>query len=107
MKTFIAIISLFTILTAQAATVSVKALLGIESRIEIQREALNEKLGSVDSEDLTEGKIIAAMGNMVEEKLATAEQLLNSISSDEQLTEEAVAEINDILDQSEKLIQEI
>lgn len=107
MKTFIAIVSLFTILTVQASTVSVKALLGIESRIEIQREALSEKLNSVETDDLTEGKIIAAMTNMVEKRLATAEDMLNSITSEDQLTEEAVAQINDILDQSEKLIQEI
>jgi predicted xylose isomerase-like sugar epimerase len=107
MKTFIAIVSLFTILTVQASTMSVKALLGIESRIEIQREALSEKLNSVEIDDLTEGKIIAAMANMIEKKLAIAEEMLNSITSEDQLTEEAVAQINDILDQSEKLIQEI
>lgn len=107
MKTFIAIVSLFTILTVQASTMSVKALLGIESRIEIQREALSEKLNSVETDDLTEGKIIAAMANMIEKRLATAENLLNSITSEDQLTEEIVAKINKILDQSEKLIQEI
>lgn len=107
MKTFIAIVSLFTLVTAQAASISVKALLGIESRIEIQREALNEKMKSIDSEDLTEGKIVAAMGDLIEEKLATAEEKLNSINSEDQLTEEAVAEINNILDESELLIQEI
>lgn len=107
MKTFIAMLSLFTLMTVQAATVSAKALIGIESRIEIQRELLNEKLNSVDTQDLTEGKIIAAMANMIENKLATAEEMLNSIASDAELTEENVARINAVLDQSEKLIEEI
>lgn len=106
MKTFIAIVSLFTIITAQAATVSAKALLGIESRIEIQREALNDKLNSFETDDITEGKIVATMVNLIESKIAQAEESLNSISEDE-LTEENIAKINSILDESEKLIEEI
>lgn len=106
MKTFIAIVSLFTIITAQAATVSAKALLGIESRIEIQREILNDKLNSFETDDITEGKIVATMVNLIESKIAQAEESLNSISEDE-LTEENIAKINSILDESEKLIEEI
>ena len=106
MKTFIAIVSLFTIITAQAATVSAKALLGIESRIEIQREILNDKLNSFETDDITEGKIVATMVNLIENKIAQAEESLNSISEDE-LTEENIAKINSILDESEKLIEEI
>lgn len=107
MKSFIAIVSLFALITAQAATVSAKALLGIESRIEMQREALKEKLNNFDTDDITEGKIVAAIVNSVEEKLAQAEEGLNSIASDEQLTEENVDAINKILDESERLIEEI
>jgi outer membrane PBP1 activator LpoA protein len=106
MKTFIAIVSLFTIITAQAATVSAKALLGIESRIELQRDALNVKLNSFETDDITEGKIVATMVNLIENKIAQAEESLNSISEDE-LTEENIAKINSILDESEKLIEEI
>jgi len=106
MKTFIAIVSLFTIITAQAATVSAKALLGIESRIEIQREVLNDKLNSFETDDITEGKIVATMVNLIESKIAQAEESLNSIS-EEELTEENIAKINSILDESEKLIEEI
>ena len=107
MKSFIAIIALFTLVTVQAATVSAKALLGIESRIEIQREALQEKLNHFETDDITEGKIVAAMVNHIEAKLSEAEEKLNSIDSDEQLTEENVDAINKILDESEKLISEI
>lgn len=107
MKAFIAVIALFTIVTAQAATISAKALIGIESRIEIQREALQDKLSNFETDDIVEGKIVAAMVNQIEDKLKAAEQALNSIASDEQLTEETVAEINSILDESERLIEEI
>lgn len=107
MKTIIAIVSLFALITAQASTISAKALVGIDSRIEIQREALNDKLSSVNTDDLTEGKIVAAIAGMVESKLQEAQELVNSIVSEEQLTEENIALINAILDQSEELIQEI
>lgn len=107
MKAFIAVIALFTIVTAQAATISAKALIGIESRIEIQREILQDKLSNFETDDIVEGKIVAAMVNQIESKLKAAEQALNSIASDEQLTEETVAEINSILDESERLIEEI
>lgn len=107
MKSFIAIVSLFTLITAQAATISAKALLGIESRIETQREALNDKLDSFTTEDMTEGRLVAAMTNLIQDKLEEAEDMLNSINSDEELTEEKVAEINKILNEVERLIQEI
>ena len=106
MKAFIAALSLFTIITAQAATVSAKALLGIESRITVQRDALNDKLNTVDTTDITEGKIVAAMANMIESKLELAESMLNSISESD-LTEENIAKINAVLDESELLIEEI
>lgn len=106
MKTFIAIVSLFTIITAQAATVSAKALAGIDSRIELQREILNDKLSSFETDDITEGKIVATMVNLIESKIAQAEAAANLIG-DEELTEENIAAINAILDQSEKLIEEI
>lgn len=106
MKAFITVLSLFTIITAQAATVSAKALLGIESRISLQREVLNDKLNAADTSDITEGKIVAAMTNMIESKLALAEEMLNSLSESD-LTEENVAKINAVLDQSELLIEEI
>lgn len=107
MKAFIALVSLFTVLTVQASTVSAKALLGVESRIEMQRLTLQDKLNSFDTDDITEGKIVAALVNMIEEKLEAAEQSLNNIDSEEKLTEENVAKINSILDESEKLIEEI
>lgn len=107
MKAFIAIVSLFTLITAQAATISAKALIGIESRIEMQRLALQDKLSSFETDDITEGKIVAAMVNTIEAKLESAEHALDSIASDEQLTEENVDAINKILDESEKLIEEI
>lgn len=106
MKTFIAMLCLFTLITAQAATVSAKALLGIESRIELQKETLNDKLNSFETDDITEGKIVAAMVSSIESKIAAAEASLNSLSEDD-LTEENIAAINAILDQSEKLIEEI
>lgn len=107
MKAFIAIIALFTIVTAQAASISAKALLGIESRIEIQRLALQDKLSNFETDDIVEGKIVATMVNSIESKISQAEEALNSIASDEQLTEESVDAINKILDESEKLIEEI
>jgi hypothetical protein len=106
MKAFIAALCLLTMITAQAATVSAKALLGIESRITLQRDALNDKLNAVNTTDITEGKIVAAMANMIESKLELAEQMLNSISESD-LTEENIAKINSVLDESELLIEEI
>ena len=107
MKAFIALVSLFTILTVQASTISAKSLLGIESRIELQKQSLQDKLNSFETDDITEGKIVAAMVNLIENKLEAAEQSLNNISSEENLTEENIAKINSLLDESEKLIEEI
>lgn len=107
MKTLIIIASLFVISTVQAATISAKALIGIESRIEIQKEALQSKLNSFETDDITEGKIVASMVNLIESKLSEAQSSLDSIVSDEELTVENVDHINSILDESEKLINEI
>lgn len=108
MKTLVAILSLLTFMTAHAdEIVSAKALAGIESRIEMQREMLKEKLSNFETDDITEGKIVAAMVNTIEAELAQAEEGLKSITSDDQLTDENIDAINKILDESESLIKEI
>ena len=106
MKTIIAMLSLLTVITASASTISAKALVGIESRIENQKAALSYKLDSANTDDIIEGKIVASITHMVEEKLAKAEKMVNSINESD-LTAAKVAEINAVLDESETLIQEI
>lgn len=107
MKALVVLFSFLTLVSAFAGSISPKALLGIESRIELQRMALNEKLNSVNTDDITEGKIVAAMASSIEAKLEKAERALSLIESDNELTEENVAKINAILDESERLIEEI
>lgn len=107
MKILITIISLFTLMAVQAESISPKVMLEIESRIEIQKEALQEKLSNFSTDDITEGKIVASIVNTVESKLAQAQTDLDSIDSDEKLTVENIDAINKILDESEKLIEEI
>ena len=107
MKTLLVFLSFFTILSSFAAQVSPKALVGLESRIDLQRSELNQKLNSINTDDITEGKIVAAMVNMIESKLEQAENSLDSIESDNELTEERINKINQILDESERLIKEI
>ncbi len=106
MKSFIAMLSLFTLITAQAATISTKVLVGMESRIENQKAELVTKLDSANTDDIVEGKIIASITHLVEEKLATAEKMLASLNESD-LTSEKIAEISAILDQADTLIQEI
>lgn len=107
MKTFITIFCLLAVISVQAASVSAKAILGIESRIELQKADLKVKLDHFYTEDIDEGRNVAALVNLIEDKLASAEQALYSIESDEQLTEENIEAINKILDASETLIEEI
>lgn len=107
MKALIVIFSFLTLMSSFAATISAKALAGIDSRIEEQRSDLNKKLNAANTDDFMEGKIVAAMANMIENKLEKAEKELALIESDDELTEENVAKINAILDESEKLIKEI
>lgn len=106
MKSIIAMLSLLTVLTVQAS-VSPKALVGIESRMDNQKVALEDKVNSANTDDLIEGKIVASIMNMVEAKLATAQQMFDAISSEKDLTEENIAAINAVLDQADLLIQEI
>ena len=106
MKTFIAMLSLLTVLTAQAS-VSPKVLVGLESRMDNQRYELEVKVNSANTEDIVEGKIVASIMNMVEAKLATAQKMFDAISSEDDLTEENIAAINAVLDQADLLIQEI
>lgn len=107
MKALVVFFSFFALVSAFAGNMSPKALLGIESRIELQRIALNDKLNSANIDDITEGKIVAAMANSIESKLEQAEKALSSIESDNELTKENVDKINAILDESERLINEI
>jgi hypothetical protein len=107
MKTLLVMIALLSVSSLHAATTSAKVLGEIDIRIEMQRDALNEKLNNLDADDLTKGKIIASMVNMIEEKLVNAESLEDAISSDEDLTVENVDKINSVLDLSEELIKEL
>ena len=106
MKTLIATLSLFVLITAQAATISTKVLGGIESRIENQKAELVSNLYSANTDDMQEGKHIASMAYLIEGKLALAEQMLASLNESD-LTSEKIAEITKILDEADKLIQEI
>ncbi len=107
MKLLIVIFTLFTLSSTFAQTISAKALVGIDSRIEMQKNDLNKKLNNFDTDDITEGKIVATMVNEIEFRIKQAEKELAKIESDNELTEENVAKINAILDESEKLIEEI
>ena len=106
MKTFIAMLSLLAVLTAQAS-VSPKVLVGLESRMDNQKAALEVAVNSANTDDLIEGKIVASIMNMVEAKLATAQKMFDAISSEDDLTEENIAAISAVLDQADSLIQEI
>ncbi len=87
---------------------SPKALVEIESRIEILKLELLEKLKTANGgESLEEGKIIASIIMMVEDNLKLAEEELNKISSDNNLTVKNITSINTLLDQTEELIASI
>lgn len=89
-------------------TVSPKLLLELEIRIEGLKEELNAKSKSMETIDsLTEGKIVAAMINMIETNIALAEEKLASIVGDADLNQENINEISSILDQTEKIISEL
>ena len=107
MKSFIAMLSLLAIFAVQAGTVSPKALAGLESRMDNIEVALESKLDSSNTNDYFQGKIIAGIADTVRTQLATAQKMFNAISSEEDLTEENIAAISEVLDQSEALIQEI
>lgn len=108
MKFITALLITLSMASTFAQTISAKALVGIESRIELQRIELEEKLSQADAgDDITEGKILAAMANTVESKLAQAEEALSNIADDASLTEENVAKIERILDEAQAIINEI
>ncbi len=108
MKLFTALLITLSMASTFAQSLSPKVLVGIESRIEMQRSELEEKLSNADAgDDITEGKILAAMANTVESKLAEAEEALNNISDDSSLTEENVAKIENLLDEAQAIINEI
>ena len=106
MKSFIAMLSLFTLITAQAYTVPTKFLVGMESRIENQKTELASKIASANTDDIVEGKIVASITYLVEQKLAKAAAMLDSLNESD-LTTDKINEITEILDQADKLIEEI
>lgn len=107
MKTLIMMALFLVSLTAFSAEISPKALGAIEARIELQKELLKDKKSNLDITDITEGKIVAAIISTVEIHLQSASAELESIDTDEKLTEEKIQEINDLLDESEALIESI
>ena len=104
MKVFVIIMALFTALTVQAATVSAKALGDIEARIELQKEDLEKKLRNFDTDDITEGKIVAAIVMFIEDSHDKVQASVDAINSDEELTEEAVQEMTKVLDEVDQMI---
>lgn len=108
MKLFTAILITLSMASTMAQALSPKVLVGLESRIELQKSELEEKLSNADAgDDITEGKIIAAMANTIEAKLAAAEEALNNITDDSSLTEENVSNIEQLLEEAQALINEI
>ena len=111
MKAFIAMLSLVTMISAQAATISSKSVSAIESRIETQRSILNDKINSANTDDIVEGKVVATMSYKVEVLLENAESLLSAVASEKNLSKASIAakiaEINAVLNDAEMTIQEI
>lgn len=111
MKTFLAMISLLTLISAQAATISSKTVSEIEVRIENQKIALEKKVSSANTDDIVEGKVVAVMSYNVEVLLETAATLLVSLDDEKNISEKAIAarvlEINSYLNDAEVLIQSI
>lgn len=107
MKVLVLMIALFTVLVAQASTVSAKALGDIESRIELQKEDLEKKLRNFDTDDITEGKIVAAIVMYIEDSHDKVQASVDAIDSDEELTEEAVLEMTKVLDEVDQMILSI
>ena len=88
--------------------ISPKALVEIESRIDLLKEELALRLKTADGgESLEEGKIIASIIMMVEDNLKLASEKLNKISDDGDLTLKNIKSINSLLDQTEELIASI
>ena len=111
MKSFIAILSLVTVISAQAATVSKQTVSSIASRIEVQRVTLDDKVSNANTDDIVEGKVVATMSNQVEVLLKTAQQMLDSAAAAKKLTKAEVAEkvsdINAVLEVAKLLTSEI
>lgn len=107
MKILITLALFLVSFTAFSAGISPKELGAIESRIKLQEELLNDKKANLDITDLTEGKIVATMIITAETQLQLASSELDSIGTDDKLTEERVQAINNLLDESEALIESI
>lgn len=106
MKMFIATLSLLALMTAQAASLSPKVLVGLDSRMENQKAELEAKVNAANTDDITEGKIVASINQLVLAKIALAQDMLNSLS-DDGITEENIALVTAVLDEADKLISEI
>ena len=111
MKSIIAMVSLLALISAQAAVISPKAASVIESRISNQKIALENKVATVNTNDIVQGKVAAVMSNEVEVLLNNAENMLQAISADTGLTSsniaEKVLEIEAVLNAADLLISEI
>lgn len=107
MKALFAALTIFITMNVFAQSVSPKALLGLESRILNQKIEMNQKLNAANTDDLMEGKILAALGNMISDKLEQAEKEIAKIDSEEELTAANIAKIEKLLDEADQLINEI
>lgn len=107
MKTMAVIICLFTLITTQAATISQKSSSAIETKIELQRQELNEKT----SYPVGNKRVVAVSVFQIEAILEKSESMLSDLKSETNLSEKEIAEkildINYFLVVSENLIYQL
>ncbi len=99
--------ALFISVSISAQTLSPKVLVGLESRIAMQKMDLSEVESKLRITDDTEGKIVATLINTINDRLKLAEKLISQIDSDEALNEKNINKINKILDEVDSLIKSI
>ena len=107
MKKFIAMLSLFTIICAQAATISEKSVSIIQSKITSQREEFIEKTAF----PIGNKNFVAVTSFQIQALLSEAEKMLEAVISEKNLSDsqivEKIKEIDSFLMASEKLIYQL
>ena len=107
MKKIILIVGLLTIISAQAATISVKAISAVETRIDTQRKDFAEKT----SYAVGNRRFVAVTSYQIEALLLKAQEMLDALILEPNLTEleisERVKDIESFLSTSANLIYQL
>lgn len=106
MKVFATVI-LMSLTANTFATVEAKSVAEADYMLEEARTCLQTKVSNLNITDDTEGKIVAAIIDMVEFKIKNADKELSDITTLEELEESDLIKIKDELKDALKLIESI